>query len=57
MSYIFSKCTFLQPIDLSKFNTSNVTNMFSMFYNIPKKCKIICSDKRLKNLIKDCIIF
>ena len=33
MSYMFSGCTSLTSLDLSKFNTTNVNYMLSMFYN------------------------
>ena len=32
MSYMFSRCNSLTNIDLSNFNTQNVTNMSYMFY-------------------------
>ena len=32
MSCMFNKCSSLKSIDLSKFNTNNVTNMSFMFY-------------------------
>ena len=31
MSYMFYKCRYLKNINLSSFNTQNVTNMSSMF--------------------------
>ena len=36
MSYMFSGCNALKAIDLSKFNTKNVTDMRYMFY----KCNL-----------------
>ena len=32
-SYMFNKCSSLESIDLSLFNTTNVTNMSIMFYH------------------------
>ena len=36
MSRMFSRCSKLTSLDVSKFNTVNVTNMNSMFYNCSK---------------------
>ncbi len=33
---MFSSCSSLTSLDLSSFNTSQVTNMRDMFYNCPK---------------------
>ena len=33
MSYMFRDCRGLTSLDLSTFDTSNVTNMYYMFYN------------------------
>ena len=48
MSYMFSFCSSLKELNLSNFNTNNVTNMRYMFYE--------CSDE-LKNKIKEQIKF
>ena len=36
MDRMFADCTSLTNLDLSDFNTSNVTNMFGMFYKCDK---------------------
>ena len=33
MKYMFSGCSSLKELNLSNFNTNNVTNMFGMFYD------------------------
>ena len=49
---MFSGCTSLINIDLSNFNTNNVTNMSWMFYGCKKlnKDKIITKDKKILKL-------
>ena len=32
MSYMFSRCSSLKELNLSNFNTNNVTHMFGMFF-------------------------
>ena len=41
MSYMFSGCKFLKNIDLSNFNTKNVSNMSHMFYGCFSLTKLI----------------
>ena len=48
MSDMFSFCTNLVKVDLSSFNTKNVTNLESMFY----ECTCLIKIKR-KNCIKN----
>ena len=36
MNYMFENCSKLTILDLSNFNTSNVTNMYGMFYSCYK---------------------
>ena len=55
MSYMFYKCSSLTSLNLSNFNTNNVTNMSGMFLVINKDCKLICKDKNLLNEFK-CIL-
>ena len=52
ISYMFAGCTSLSNINLSNFNTQNVTNMFRMFSGCKslKKENILTKDK---NLIKE----
>ena len=54
MSYMFSNCSSLTSLNLSNFNTNNVTDMRSMFLGVNKTCNLICNDKNLKinNFIK-----
>ena len=33
MSYMFYNCSSIKELNLSNFNTNNVTNMEGMFYN------------------------
>ena len=45
---MFSGFSFLTTLDLSNFNTNNVTDMSWMFYKINKKsCNLICNDKKI----------
>ena len=53
MSGMFNECSGLTNIDLSNFNTNNVTDMSCMFYgceNLTKK-NTITKDKKLLNNI------
>jgi len=52
MSDIFYYCSYLTSLNLSIFNTNNVTNMNSMFYYIQKSCKIIENDNKIKSELK-----
>ncbi len=47
MSWMFYECNSLKSIDLPNFNTNNVTDMYKMFLNIPKNCKIKSKDKKI----------
>ena len=48
---MFYKCNSITNIDVSNFNTQNVTNMSGMFYKCKKlkKNNIITKDKRILN--------
>ena len=52
MEGMFNKCSSLTSLNLSNFNTNNVTNMYCMFNELNKKCKIIINDINLNKLIK-----
>ena len=47
MSGMFHLCSSLTSLNLSNFNTKNVTNMDSMFSGIKKDCNLICKDKKI----------
>ena len=49
MSYMFLICYALNELDISNFNTDNVTNKIDMFTNCPENIKI----KKRSN----CILF
>ena len=53
MSDMFSNCSSLTSLNLSNFNTNNVTDMWRMFYHIPKKCNIINNDSLIKENLKN----
>ena len=64
MSHIFFNCKSLTNINLSNFNTQNVTNYSHMFYgchNLEKE-NVITTNNNIKYLIKDlqrskCLLF
>ena len=39
MSYMFSRCSSLKELNLSNFNTNNVTDMIFMFFGISEELK------------------
>ena len=56
MSYMFDGCSSLNSINLSNFNTNNVTYMSCMFYNCKnlKKENISIKDENsLKRILKE----
>ena len=56
---MFSHCSSLKELDLSSFNTNQVTDMYGMFDSINKKCKIKCKDEKIKKEFENstgCII-
>ena len=54
MSYMFSYCSSLTNINLSNFNTQNVTYMWDMFlYSSLKKDNVITNDTKLLSYIKN----
>ena len=52
MGLMFSECSSLTSLNLSNFNTNNVTNMSYMFDHLKNDCKIISSDNKLISIIK-----
>ena len=55
---MFFECNSLKNIDLSNFNTQNVTNMEGIFdgYNSLKKNNIKTKDKKILNQLKQNLI-
>ena len=51
MENIFRGCSHLVILDISNFNSKNVTNLNSMFDDLNKNCKIECKDAKLKSQI------
>ncbi len=52
MSYIFIVCSSLTSLNLSNFNTNNVTGIWKMFAHIPKNFKKIHNDSRNNENLK-----
>ena len=52
---MFCECSSLTNINLSKFNTNNVTNMSGMFYKCEKlnKNSVITKDKKILKLLNN----
>ena len=48
---MFYNCSSLNYLNLSNFNTNNVTDMNDIFLNIYKNCKIIYNDNKIKNYL------
>ena len=46
---MFYECFSLTSLDLSNFNTNNVTNMSFMLIGMKKNCNPICNDKEILN--------
>ena len=44
---MFCNCSSLNSLNLSNFNTNNVTNMRFMFFWVNKKCKLICENDKI----------
>ena len=54
MSAMFSGCSSLTSLNLSNFNTNNVTYMGAMLYGINKKsCNLICNNSVIRNQFKN----
>ena len=53
MSYMFSECSALIELDLSNFNTKNVTNLIGMFYNCSYKLQKKKIKAKYKNIRKE----
>ena len=47
---MFCYCSSLTSLNLSNFNTNNVTNMSDIFNGLNKNCNIETSDKKILNL-------
>ena len=50
---MFQLCSSLTSLNLSNFNTNNVTDRSYMFFHIPKKCNIINNDSLIKENLKN----
>ena len=50
MNSMFYNCSSLTFLNLSNFNTNNVTNMSDMFTKINENCQIISNDIKIKRL-------
>jgi len=48
---MFNNCSSLTSLNLSNFNTNNVTNMHGMFNDLNMNCKVICNDEKIKNIV------
>ncbi len=46
---MFYYCYSLINLNLSNFNTNNVTDMSNMFFGMNKNCNLICNDYKIKN--------
>ena len=49
MKYMFAGCISLTSIDVSHFNTSNVTNMANMFVNCSELTSVNMNNLNIKN--------
>ena len=48
MRSVFYNCSSLTSLNLSNFNTNNVTDMYCMFSYVNRnKCKLICNDTKI----------
>ena len=57
MSFMFRGCSSLNSINLSSFNTSNVTNMSYMFYGCSSLNSINVSSFNISNVTDMCGMF
>ena len=57
MSYMFYECNSLPRIDLSNFNTQNITNMSYMFYNCNSLKTIDLSNFNAQNVTNMSSVF
>ena len=48
---MFSVCSSLTSLNLSNFNTNNVTDMEFIFKNLNRECEIICNDINLNKVL------
>ena len=48
---MFSKCSSLKELNLSNFNTSNVSNMYCMFFGCSSLKELNFSDFNINNVI------
>ena len=57
MNHMFSDCSSLTSLNLSNFNTNNVTNMWYMFHNCPSLTYLNLSNFNSKNVKNMLFIF
>jgi surface protein len=50
---MFFGCKKLEKLNIIKFNSKNNPDMSWMFENTNPKCKVICNDKEIQNLINE----
>ena len=53
ISYMFFGCKKLEKLNIIKFSSKNNPDMSWMFENTNPKCKVICNDKEIQNLINE----
>ena len=49
MNSMFFECSSLNSLNLSNFDTNNVTNMNNIFDNIKYDCNIISNDEKINS--------
>jgi hypothetical protein len=52
MNSMFFNCSKLTSLNLNGFNCIKLTYRDTIFQNINKKCKLICSDDKILNVFK-----
>jgi len=61
MSFMFSECSGLNELNIKHFKANKNINILNMFSGANKSCKIICSNRKLLDYLKNdkdnCIIF
>ena len=48
-NFMFYNCSSLTSLNLSNFNTNNITDIMGMFSGINKRCNLICNDESILN--------